>query len=381
MAKRDLSIIRMQKRVNRIGALVWKEFDFMSKDLVSIGVLFMLPVVIIWIAAAADVATLFEEDPQPIWIIDNDNSELSNSLISVFYNKTESFVVKDSHTSPLEITEENAKLQIPTNNLTAAIIIPSGFEDDIRVNGSTTIVILLDGLDAMASGIVSGQINGVLVQFQFSELENLTLAAELFYFPTLVPGTSDSILESAAPSILGFSLFASINLICTQAIVGDIPLKRILVAPTRKYEVIIGKVIAYTSLAFLQSLSSLFLVEFLFDTPFRGVFLDIFLVIFIIEFSGVCIGIMFSTLSSSRLQAAQLFLFYFILSMLIQLQLRFPFILPFLPIDSGMSALVNVAYRGQSILSNLPELFNLGLVSVLAFGFSLYWFQFRRKDY
>lgn len=369
----------MQKRVNRIGALVWKEFDFMSKDLVSIGVLFMLPVVIIWIAAVADVATIFEEDPEPIWIIDYDNSELSNTLISTFYNDTDSFIVKDSHTYS-DVTEEFAIQQIPTNNLTAVIIIPSGFEEDIRVNGSTKIKILLDGLDSMASGTVSGKINGALVKFQFSELENLTLAAELFYFPKLVPERNDSILQSAAPSILGFSLFASINLICTQAIVGDIPLKRILVAPTRKWEVIVGKVIAYTSLAFLQSLSSLFLVEFLFNTAFRGIFLDIFLVIFLIEISGVCIGIMFSTFSGSRLQAAQLFLFYFILSMLIQLQLRFPFMLPFLPIDSGMSALINVAYRGQSILENIPKLLNLGLVSVLSFGFSLYWFQFRRKD-
>ena len=369
----------MQKRVNRIGALVWKEFDFMSKDKVSIGVLFLLPVVIIWIAAAADIATVFEEDPQPIWILDFDDSELSNNLIDVFYNETDSFILKDSHTYP-DLSEELAIQQISTNNLTAVIIIPSGFEEDIRVNGSTKIKILLDGLDSMVAGMVSGQINGVLVQFQFSELENLTLAPELFYFPKLVPERSDSILQNAAPSILGFSLFASINLICTQAIVGDIPLKRILVAPTRKWEVIVGKVIAYTSLAFLQSLSSLFLVEFLFETEFRGAFLDIFLVIFLVEISGVTLGIMFSTLSSSRLQAAQLFLFYFILSMLIQLQLRFPFIIPFLPVDQGMSALINVAYRGQSIIENIPKLFNLGLVSLLSFIFSLYWFQFRRKD-
>lgn len=379
MAKRDLSIIKMQKRVNRIRALVWKEFDFVSKDKVSIGVLFLLPVVIIWIAAVADIATVFEEDPQPIWIIDYDDSDLSNSLIATFYNHTDVFIVYDSHTSPY-LSEALAIQQIPTNNLTAVIIIYSGFEEDIRVNGGTKIKILLDGLDSMASMVVSGQINGVLVQFQFSELDNLTLAAELFYFPKFVPAASDSILQSSAPSILGFSLFASINLICTQAIVGDIPLKRILVAPTRKWEVIVGKVIAYTSLAFLQSLSSLFLVEFLFDTQFRGSFFDIFLVVFLIEISGVCIGIMFSTLSKSRLQAAQLFLFYFIISVVIQLQLRFPFLIPFLPIDSGISALINVAYRGQSILENIPKIFNLGLVSLLSFGFSLYWFQFRRKD-
>ncbi len=368
----------MQRRINRIGALVWKEFDFMSKDLVSIGVLFLLPVVIIWIAAAADVATLFASEAEPIWIIDYDNSTLSRKLVETFHNQTEDFIVTDSHTA--NITEELAREIIPTTELTAVLIIPLGFEDDLSVNGSTILQLMIDGLDSITAMTVEGKISGVLVRFQFTELESLTLEPELFYFPVFIPEPSNEVLQAAAPGILAFSLFASINLICSQAIVGDVPLKRILVAPTRRYEVIIAKVIAYSALAFFQALFSLFLVEFVFGTEFRGAFIDIFLVVFALEVSGVCIGIFFSTVSTSRLQAAQLFLFYFILAMLIQMMLRFPFIIPFLPADSGMTAIINIAYRGQSIIDNLDKLLNLGIVAVGAFLLSVYWFQYRRKE-
>ena len=139
----------MQKRINRIGALVWKEFDFMSKDLVSIGVLFLLPVVIIWIAAVADVGALFETDAQPIWIIDEDQSPLSLKLVETFRNNTDRFIVTDSYSSNISI--DLAYEIIPTDSLAACIIIPDGFEDDLSVNGSTTIKILLDGLDSQTA--------------------------------------------------------------------------------------------------------------------------------------------------------------------------------------------------------------------------------------
>ena len=176
------------------------------------------------------------------------------------------------------------------------------------------------------------------------------------------------------------SLFASINLICTQAIVGDIPLKRILVAPTRRWEVILSKTIAYSALAFFQSLFSLFLVEFLFEASFIGVFLDIFLAVFTIEFSGVCLGILFSTISQSRLQAAQLFLFYFILALMIQMKIRFSFLLPLLPIEQGMDLIISIAYRGQSIFQNIDKMFNIFFVSFVCLGISLYWFQYKRRE-
>ncbi|MHA1972081.1 MAG: ABC transporter permease [Candidatus Hodarchaeales archaeon] len=363
--------------MNRIGALVRKEFDFMSKDLVSIGVLFLLPVVIIWIAAVADVGDLFTSDPQPIWIIDNDRSELSKRLVETFHNQSDKFIVTDSYTNNL--TEDKALELLPSENLTAVIIIPNGFEDDLSQNGSTNIKIILDGLDSASASTAEGQINGVLVQFQFTELESLTLEAELFYFPVFVPEPSD-ILQAAAPGILSMSLFASINLICTQAIVGDIPLKRILVAPTRRWEVILSKTIAYSALAFFQSLFSLFLVEFLFEASFIGVFLDIFLAVFTIEFSGVCLGILFSTISQSRLQAAQLFLFYFILALMIQMKIRFSFLLPLLPIEQGMDLIISIAYRGQSIFQNIDKMFNIFFVSFVCLGLSLYWFQYKRRE-
>jgi hypothetical protein len=66
--------------------------------------------------------------------------------------------------------------------------------------------------------------------------------------------------------------------------------------------------------------------------------------------------------------------------MLFQMRIRFAFLLPFLPPEQGMKGLVNVAYRGQSLLENLDILTNLGLVAIIGFCLSIYWFQFRKKE-
>lgn len=378
----ELSILAFRKRVRRIANLVLKEFDTMSKDPISIGVLFVLPIIIIYIAAVAE---LGEGEALKVWIVDYDDTELSHDLIDVFKdakaNSTgkSTFEIQDNHelgisASEFEIT---AFRTVPTADLAAYIILHEGFQEEIKESGRTILEIYVDGLDSFTMLSVEGQIDGTLIQFQ---LRQGVFFEQVFYFPQFVPDMPDDILSSGAPSIIAFSLWASMCLICTQAVVGDIPLKRILVAPTRKYEVIISKTIAYSVLAFFQGLLSLFLIEFLFNVPFIGIFIDIFVAVFLLEICGVTCGIFFSTISTSRLQAAQLFLFYFIMAMLIQMSLRFPFILPFLPAEQSQTLIINLAYRGQSIFDNLDRIFNLMLSLVTFFLLSIFWFSFRRKE-
>lgn len=368
--KTELSVLEAQKRLLRVGALVLKEFDAMSKDKISVGVTFVLPIILIIVAA---LAAFPQSEPDIIWVFDYDNSELSNRLIADFRNNTESFVVLDSHRNV--ITMEEAKELIPTESLSAIIIIPEGFEQQIQEKGETQINISVDGIDFMAMTATEGAIDGTLVQFQLGQG---VFQSEVFFFPVLFPEQPEDILTAAAPPIMALALFASMNLIATQSIVGDLPLKRILVSPTRRVEVVFAKTIAYSSLGFFQGLIALFLVRFVFQVPFRGIFIDLFFVVFLVELTGVTIGLFFSSVSTTRLQAAQLFLLYFIMGMVVMQQLRIRFLLWMFPGEQGQVAIYNIAYRGMSIYECLPQVFFLSFNAGLFFLLTLYFYNKRR---
>ncbi|MCP4764052.1 MAG: hypothetical protein GY870_19925, partial [archaeon] len=61
-------------------------------------------------------------------------------------------------------------------------------------------------------------------------------------------------------------------------------------------------------------------------------------------------GILFSAISRTRLQAAQMFLFFFITMLIITMMIREPVILPFLPLEQAEVAFTNLASRGMSLL-------------------------------
>ncbi|MHA2297431.1 MAG: ABC transporter permease [Candidatus Hodarchaeales archaeon] len=362
------------KAINRILALIRKEVDFMSKEKVSIGILFVLPIIIIYIAGTATLS--LEGPPAPVWIFDQDQTELSTELVDDFL-KSKNMSVVDSVTNGT-ITIQQAEELLPTKDLSAYIIIPEGFEVSFEVNRSSDLLVFIDSLDYIAAVSLEGGINNILVKFQIGQG---VFRAQLFYFPEFQPELSLDILFIGAPAVLTSSLFASMNLISSQCIVGDIPLRRLLIAPTRRFEVVIAKTVSYAGLAFIQAMISLFLVEFVFGLETTGVFLDVFVVVFTSALSGVTMGILFSVISSTRLQAAQMFLLVYVLDMMIMMRLRVGFLLMFIPLEQGKKAIINIAYRGLSILH--PKVFeyyfNLLLTTVLCFILAILMFQIKKE--
>ncbi|MHA1168330.1 MAG: ABC transporter permease [Candidatus Hodarchaeales archaeon] len=362
------------KRFYRIIALIRKEIDFMSKEKLSIGILFVLPIIIIYIAGTATLS--LGGPPAPVWVFDQDQTVLSEKLVKAFIDNTNISAV-DAVVNG-SITVELAEEVLPTKVLAAYIIIPAGFEASFKANKTSDLEIYIDSLDYIEAMGVEGQIGNILTKFQISQG---VFRAQLFYFPEFQPELVIDILRIGAPSILTSSLFASMNLISSQCIVGDVPLRRLLIAPTRRFEVIIAKTISYGGLAFIQSLISIFLVEFVFNLETTGVFLDVFIIVFLSAFSGVTIGIFFSVISSTRLQAAQMYLLLYIMSMMFMMKYRIGIFLRFIPLEQGKKAIINIAYRGLGMLE--PKVFepliNLILTIVLSFILALVFFQ-RKKE-
>ncbi|MBD3352971.1 MAG: ABC transporter permease subunit [Candidatus Lokiarchaeota archaeon] len=367
----------MKSRRSRIASLIRKELSTLFKDKISMFILFIIPVVMIVTVGAGEVAATEYIDVD-VWVIDFDNTYDSNRLIESLRKNvtvTSNWDVQDQYTA--EEFLDKAKETLPTTLIAAYIIIPEGFGYNLTEYGKTSLEVHVDSIDFISALAAELLIQLGLVQFQ---LESFSVEAEIFYFPEMQPELSFSnLLQAGAPSIVSIVLFATANLVATQSVVGDIPLKRLLTTPLYRSEVVVAKNLAYSIVAVFQIIISLGLLK-AFNVPIYGLFIDVFLILWLCSMTGISLGVLFSTVSKTRLQAAQMFLFGFMIMLIITLMVRSPFVLPFLPLEQTQVAFSNVAYRGMSLLQIIDRILYLILDTAIFFTINIIYLR-RKKEF
>ncbi len=159
-------------------------------------------------------------------------------------------------------------------------------------------------------------------------------------------------------------LFFSINLICTQSIVGDVPLQRLLTTPVYRSEVITGKLMGYSVIAIFQIIISMLLLN-LYNVTMSCLWIDIFIVLLLNSITSVSMGLFISTISKTRLQASRLFLMFFFVLLILTYYVRSPIFLAINPMEQTRVAFSNLAFRGNT----LSDVWDNCLNMILTAGF------------
>ncbi|MBN2154440.1 MAG: ABC transporter permease [Candidatus Lokiarchaeota archaeon] len=367
----------LAKRGSRIGSIILNELTSLLKDKISLFILFIIPIVVLVTIGIGKIG--YFNNPMNLWIIDYDDSAKSHEFIATMA-KSDSIIVTTNYDNPFTTPSQFEALAaelLPTTELNAYIILHEGFEVQILANKSTTLVVHIDAIDAVAAFISEFLIQIKLVDFQ---LENIVFESDVFYIPEMRPEVEfNDLLTISAPIMLGLILFGTMNLVTSQCIVGDIPLKRLMITPLYSSEILIGKTISYSLVSIFQILITLGMIK-LFAVPFYGLFLDIFFACFLCSLCGITLGIFFSAISRTRLQAAQMFLLFFIVMFILVMFVRIPYILPFLPVENLMRSFSRLAYRGMRLWEIWKELAFLMGFSLFCFLGSLIYLR-RKKEY
>jgi hypothetical protein len=327
-------------------AIVRKELDWVIHDKVSMLILFVLPALLLGIVGLLANTNIETDISYHVYIIDNDQSEYSQAFIDFYKGRDWSFlIVEDSNSNP-NITLEVAEELIYTTQLDAYIILPSNFSETLINNRSANIQMTINGIDPIAAVVIRIAFNYGNVQYQ---LNNQVFNGEILFFPENHPKIKMRMLATAAPIIIPMVLFACVNMVASQCIIADEPLKRLLLTPTNETDVIIAKTIAYSYLSSIVSFSVVFILAVAFKITFIS-FIDTAIITFMIALFGVTFGILFSSLATSRLQAAQWFLFAYIIQVILVMNLRITGIVEFMPIEIVRASFVDSAYRGIPLI-------------------------------
>ena len=391
-----------KSRALRINSMIRQEINSLLTDKTSIIILFIIPLTLITVLGVSTPRT--DKLATTIWIIDEDQTTNSEEFIASMRNATTGGglmmtelappmkIYTNGELAPIEpslgennatgiVSKDLAIKTLPSKYLDAFIVIPKGYKDSIIENSSAKLIIYYDAIDIQKRMVVEGLIQLGLTQIQ---LKNMMFERDVFYFPESRPGNllEINLLDLGAPFFIPLMLFFSMQLVTTQAIVGDLPLKRMLNTSLRRGEAVTGKFISYTIIGIIQIILTMIFLKF-FNVTMHCLWFDLFLILLFNSIAGISMGIFISSISKTRLQASQLFLLVFFIIIVLQYFVRKPILLAFNVLEQGKIAYTNLAFRGMTIWNPKVRvhLFNTIMISALFYFSSVVYIKFIKKEF
>ena len=151
-------------------------------------------------------------------------------------------------------------------------------------------------------------------------------------------------------------------------------MENLLAMPARPFEVLIGKIIPYIFVGYVQVTLILTAAHFLFHVPMVGNLGLLLAVAMVFITANLAMGITFSTVATNQLQAMQMSFFFFLPSLLLS-GFMFPFrgmphwaqiIGEVFPLTHFLRIVRGILLKGNSLPEVAPELWPIALFAAVA---------------
>lgn len=319
----------------RLYAVLAKEFIQMSRDRVTFAMIISIPLMQLILFGFA-----INTNPKkmPTVIIANDYSEFTRGFISGLKN-SDYFMVKEGIYS-----EAQAKDLLAKSRTQFIITIPSDFTKKMLRRERPQILLEADATDPvatssainavnrMAISVFSPLLQGSLGYLQDYPLDKLSTLNTNFNAPFEIVTHANYNPESITaynivPGLLGVVLTMTMVMVTGMGLTREREkgtMEHLLATPLRPLEVMLGKLIPYLIVGYIQVFLILTAAKYLFSVPFHGSILLLLLVTLPFIAANLAVGLTFSSLATNQLQSAQMSVFFFLPSMLLS-GFMFPF--------------------------------------------------------
>ncbi|RUR12934.1 ABC transporter permease [Legionella sp. km772] len=302
--------------LQRISGLILKEFTLITRDRGTIAMLVILPIMLLILFGYA-----INLDPKnlPTAIVNFDHTPLTRTIIANLHT-SKYFNIIDTSNDMASIRQ-----QLDTGKLSFAMLIPPDFTRKYIRGDKPQFLVEIDGSDpgssAGALGNVEPILNLSLEQFAEKGLEvapvNSFKRSVDFIIHRLYNETNISAFN-IVPGLIGVLLTLTMVMLTSTAITSEFEagtMELLLSTPLLPTEIILGKVIPYVVLGYLQLTSVLIFSKILIHIPIQGSLILLYLSAAPFIIANLMVGMIFSTLSKSPMQAMQLSVFYQLPSM------------------------------------------------------------------
>ncbi|GMN89203.1 ABC transporter permease [Francisella sciaenopsi] len=306
---------------NRYYAILLKEIIHMMRDKLTIGLLIGIPLIQLILFGFA-----INLDPKHLStaIVNNDHTIQTNYLISKI-NNTNYFNIKYQ----LQSRDEALKL-MRQGKVQFIIDIPANFTKDIYANRSPEALIISDAASATPGGAALAAINAVkeINSNYFTKGNHLSLNKTPFKFVIHNKYNPENKTQNTiVPALAGVILTMTMVMVTAMTITREKEygtIESLLATPVNSIEIIFGKITPYILVGYFQLILIIFFAKAIFDITIIGSIPLLLLATLPFILANLLVGITFSTVAETQLQAMQLTFFFFLPSILLS-GFMFPF--------------------------------------------------------
>lgn len=360
-------------RFYRLWAIVVKEFIQMKRDRVTFGMMVGIPLMQLLLFGFA-----INSDPKhlPAAIRAADQGPFARSLVAALRTSEYFTFVREAE------TEAEANRLIQLGEVQFVINIPEDFTRKILRGERPTLLVEADATDPAATGpalsAVRALADSVLNRDLTGPVARLRAKGGPIDFRIHAHYNPENITQyNVVPGLMGVVLTMTMVVITALAITRERErgtMENLLSTPVRPLEVMLGKILPYIAVGYVQVSLILLAARFLFGVPMVGSLGLIYAVAFLFIAANLAVGITFSTLAKNQLQAVQMAFFFFLPSILLS-GFMFPFrgmpewaqwIGTCLPNTHFLRIVRGILLKGNGISEIAPEIWPLLAFLVVA---------------
>ncbi len=304
----------------RSFAMMVKEFIQLRRDRVSFAMIVMIPVMQLLLFGFAINTTPHN---LPAAVLLQEDSDLARSVLKALENTAYFRFVREVH----DVAEFDDLLT--SGKVLFGVEIPRGFERAVRRGDYPALLVAADATDPVAAASALSSL-AVVVQTALSHDlytgDPPSLPFEIRAHARYNPAASSRL--NIVPGLVGTILTMTMLIFTALSVTREIErgtMESLLSMPITPTEVMLGKIVPYVLVGFIQATLIVSIGVFLFGVPVHGSLIMLALLSTLFITTNLSIGYTFSTIAQNQLQAMQMSLMFFLPSILLS-GFMFPFL-------------------------------------------------------
>ena len=300
---------------SRFWPMLWKEFIQMRRDRLTLGMMTMLPAIQLLLfgyAIQTDVRHL------PTVVLDESRTAESRLLAQTLTNTDVFRIVGD-------VADAKAlRAEIESGRASAALVIPPDYQTRIARGVPARAQLIVDAADPQSSGAalsgaqLAAQARGVEITSERLGGVPIEPPVALAVRPWYNPAQRSAVF--IVPGVIGILLTITMTLITSTAIVRERErgtLEQLIVTPIDKTSLMLGKLVPFMLVGYVQMGVVLGLGWLIFDIPIVGSLALLSLLTAPFIFASLGVGLLVSTVARTQAQAMQLSFFFMLPNILL----------------------------------------------------------------
>jgi ABC-2 type transport system permease protein len=303
----------------RTYAMLTKEFIQLRRDRVSFAMIVMIPLMQLMLFGYA-----INTNPRdlPTAVLLQETSDVGRSILAALQN-TRYFKITHQARDEAEFDR-----LIASGTVLFAVEVPAGFERAVRRGDRPALLVAADATDPLAASSAIGSLGQIVqtaLQHDRAVPESVAPAFEVRAHARYNPAASTSL--NVVPGLVGTILTMTMLIFTALSVTRETErgtMESLLAMPITPLEIMIGKIVPYVIVGFVQASLIIGAGILLFGVPLVGSVTLLALLSTLFITTNLAIGYTFSTVAQNQLQAMQMSMMFFLPNILLS-----GFIFPF----------------------------------------------------